>query len=591
MVSDLSTRAADDKQSEIDLRMAALRAQEAVAADPASENAAIDLFEAVGRSARAATAISGGARTPPPDVARAAYLLKSGQDEEAEVLLRRYLVAVPNDPDAMLLMADIAMRCGFPENTDKILRRSVELHPGRPDNLLAFAKFLHHRARELDKVELVDDALFHLDQLLAAEPDHEAGLRYKAALLSQVRRLEESKEVFERLLKAHPHHAQTWADYAHLLKTLGHFGQAVAGFRTALALDPANGAIWTLMSDMKLARFFSSDIDRLKGALNQPQDVRDQIGLRFALAAAYHHAKDYEKAFAQLTAGSALRLQDQPHDAGGFDRGIVTAIDTYTTEFFAAREGCGHFAPDPIFVVGLPRSGSTLVEQILASHPSIEGTAELLAVQKIEHELLADSTGDLTLDELVAQLPFDRFARLGERYLELTRFHRRTDRPRFTDKYPGNWRQTGLIRAMLPNAKIIDIRRNPMDCCFSNYSQHFATGVNYSYSLSELAEQYRQYVRLMRHFDEVLPGKVHRIIYDDLIENTEAEVRRLLAFLGLPYDERCLRFFETERAVHTPSSEQVRQPINRSGIGKWRLYEPWLGELSDELGQTVEDWR
>jgi tetratricopeptide (TPR) repeat protein len=590
MVSNLSASTADDEQAESDLRKAAERARAAVAANPADEAAAVKLFEAVSRAASAAAANSVEIRRPPADVARAAHLLESGQDEQAEILLRRYLVAVPNDPDAMLLMADIAMRCGFPENTDKILRRSVEIHPDRTDNLLALAKFLHHRARELDKVELVDDALFYLDQLLAAEPEHETGLRYKAALLSQVRHLEKSKEVFEQLLKHHPYHAQSWADYSHLLKTLGHFGQAVAGFRTALAIDPANGLIWTLMSDMKLARFFSSDVDRLKAALDQPQDVRGQIGLHFALAAAYHHAKDYGKAFAQLKAGSALRLRNQPHDAAMIDRGIGTAIRTYTTEFFAAREGCGHPAADPIFVVGLPRSGSTLVEQILSSHPSIEGTAELLAVQQIEHELLADSAGDLTLDELVAGFPFERLANLGARYLELTRFHRRTDRPRFTDKYPGNWRQSGLIHAMLPNAKIIDIRRNPMDCCFSNYSQHFAVGVNYSYGFAELASQYQQYVRLMRHFDDVLPGKVHRIIYEDLIGNTEAEVRRLLDYLGLPFDERCLRFFETQRAVHTPSSEQVRQPINRSGIDRWRLYESWLGELKEALGETVEDW-
>jgi hypothetical protein len=239
----------------------------------------------------------------------------------------------------------------------------------------------------------------------------------------------------------------------------------------------------------------------------------------------------------------------------------------------------------------MPRSGSTLVEQILSSHPLIEGTAELFAVLQIQGELIGDTPTDRTIDEIVAGLPVERFHELGGRYLDLTRFHRRTDRPKFTDKNPGNWRDTGLIHAMLPNAKIIDIRRNPMDCCFANYSQHFANGVNYSYGMKEMASQYRQYVRLMRHFDEVLPDRVHRVIYEDLVENTEAEVRRMLDYLGLPFDEKCLRFFETERAIHTPSSEQVRQPINRSGIGKWRAYEPWIGELQDALGQTVEDWR
>jgi len=590
MVSNLSKTSADDRRAGDELWRTAERARHAVVAEPKSEAAAAELFDAVTRAAEATVATGEEIRRPPPEVARAAHLLERGADEQAEILLRRYLIAVPNDPDAMLLMADIAMRCGFPENTGKILRRSVEVHPERAENLLALAQFLHQQARDLDKVELVDEALRFLDQLLAVEPSHAAGLRYKAALLAQVRRLEESKATFERLLESHPNHAQTWADYAHLLKTLGYFGEAVAGFRTALALNPTDGMIWSMMLDLKLARFFSGDIARLEAALDQPLPEHDQVGLHFALSAAYHHARDFENAFAHLKAGSALRLKSQPHNAEMIDRAISSAVRVYTTEFFTAREGSGHPAVDPIFIVSLPRSGSTLIEQILSSHPSIEGTAELQAVPQIERELLADST-DQTIDEIVADLPFDEFEVLGQRYLKLTRFHRRTDRPLFTDKFPGNWRETGLIHAMLPNAKIVDVRRNPMDCCFSNYSQHFASGVNFSYDLTELGTQYRQYVRLMRHFDEVLPGKVHRIIYDDLIENTEAEVRRLLDYIGLPFDERCLRFFETERAVHTPSAEQVRQPINRDGLGKWRNYEPYLGELAEALAETLDNWR
>jgi tetratricopeptide (TPR) repeat protein len=527
---------------------------------------------------------------PAEQVRQAADLLAQGAVEQAEVLVRRYLASVPNDPDAMLLMADIASRCGFPENAERILRRSVELNPDRPLNLLALAKFLHRKAREEDNVELVDDALQSLDRLLAADPEHEDALRYKGALLVQVRRLEDAKAAFERLVALYPGNAHGWVDLGHVLKTLGSFGEGLAAFRTGLALDPANGAAWSMLADMKLVRIFPADVVAMESALRQTSEGRHRIGIHFALAAAFHQARNFERAAEQLREGNAQRLELHPHDGERVEQGISTAIRVYTPEFFSQRSAAGNPSTDPIFIVGMPRSGSTLVEQILSSHPAIEGTAELFAVQQIEGELIRE-TENGTMDEVVAGIPLNRLSTLGERYLDLTRFHRRTGEPRFTDKNPGNWRSIGLIHAMLPNARIIDIRREPMDCCFANYSQHFAAGVNYSYGLAEMGSQYRQYVRLMRHFDAVIPGKVHRIVYEDLVEDTEAEVRKLLESLGLPFKAQCLKFFENRRAVHTPSSEQVRQPINRSGIGKWRSYEPWLAELELALGEAVDDWR
>jgi hypothetical protein len=272
------------------------------------------------------------------------------------------------------------------------------------------------------------------------------------------------------------------------------------------------------------------------------------------------------------------------------DRVVAAAIRTYTPEFFAARQTSGEPSPDAIFIVGMPRSGSTLLEQILASHSHIEGTEELVAVQKIMAELSREQEADL-VDEAIARLASTEFRKLGRRYLDMTRVNRRTDRPRFTDKNPDNWRHVGLIRTMLPNARIIDVRRNPLDCCFANYAQHFLAGADFSYGFDDLASRYRHYVGLMRHFDAVIPGAVHRIVYEDLVENTEAEVRRLFDYLGLAFEDRCLRFFETERAIHTPSSEQVRQPINRAGLGKWRAYEPWLAPLKDALGDLPETYR
>jgi tetratricopeptide (TPR) repeat protein len=578
-------------RAEADLTTACDEARARVAADPANEEAAEELFQAVSSAAG-----SRGARKPQaardvsPEIAQAARLLDRNQDEEAELLLRRYLSRVRNDPAAMLLMANIAAKSGFPENARKILQRSVEVDPGRTENWLALAQVLHAEARDQDKVELLADVFDALDAGLKSEPEHEEALAFKASVLAQIRRVDDSLAVFAKLLRAYPENAPAWINYAHSLKTLGRFGEAVAAYRTAIALNPAEGATWWLLADMKLARFFQADIDRMEGILKTGLPELISVNLHFALASAYDQAGDYSKAAEHLRIGNALRLKLRPHNMDAMRQSIDAAIRTYAPSFFASVAGAG--APDdaPIFVVGMPRSGSTLVEQILASHSAVEGTAELFAIQQMEHELLQDHPG-ASVEEVVAGLDRSEFKRLGGRYLDLTRFQRRTDRPRFVDKNPGNWRQTGLIHAILPNARIIDIRRNPLDCCFANYKQHFMLGVNYSYGLKEVATYYQDYVRLMRHLDEVIPGAVHRVIYEDLVENTEIEVHRLFEFLGLPFEEGCLRFFETERAVHTPSAQQVRQPMNTSGIGKWAPYEPWIRELRDALGETLEDWR
>lgn len=562
-----------------------------VAADPKDEAAAGDLFRTVSRTATEFVRLrSATSRGVAPEVAEAARLLERNAVEEAELLLRRYLTVVRNEPDAMLLMANIAGRAGFPENAEKILRRSVELHPDRVDNWVALAQMLHDEARKADRVALVDHALDCLDRALAVEPTHEEALGYRAMMLVQVRRLEAGQAAFERLVAVHPEKAPGWINFAHLLKTRGAFGEAVAAYRTAIALDPTNGMAWWLFADLKLARFFPSDIRCMESALDQAMPDLARASLHFALAAAYDQQKDFARAAEHLKLGNRLRLELRPHDVDAMRQGTDAAIRTYSPAFFTARTGLGDPRPDPIFVVGMPRSGSTLLEQILSSHAQVEGTAELFAIQQIEAELF-HQRGDAAIEEIVGGLDPAEFRRLGGRYLDLTRFHRKTDRERFIDKNPGNWRQVGLIHAMLPNARIVDIRRNPLDCCFANYTQHFMVGVNYSYGLVEVASYYREYVRLMRHFDTVLPGRVHRVIYEDLVDDLDGEVRRLLDYLELPFDPNCLRFFESDRPVHTPSSEQVRQPINRAGIGKWRNYEPWLDELKNALADLLDDWR
>ena len=311
------------------------------------------------------------------------------------------------------------------------------------------------------------------------------------------------------------------------------------------------------------------------------------IHLNFALGKALDDRGDYEPAFAAYVEGSRLRLDKVPHDPAKVEANVEKVRAVFSAPFIAERKGWGDPAPDPIFIVSLPRSGSTLVEQILASHPLVEGTEELFDVERIALELAPGKPAGAYLDR-IATLPQHEVRALGTGYLAATRRVRHTDRPFFTDKMPSNWVFLGLIHTILPNARIVDVRRHPLGCGFANLSQHFNWGINFSYDLAHIGRFYTAYVRQMAHFEALLPDRVLRITYENLVDDFEPEVRRLLDFLGLPFDEACLRFFENRRAVHTPSSEQVRRPINREGVERWRNYEPWLGPLKDALGPVLE---
>ena len=286
-----------------------------------------------------------------------------------------------------------------------------------------------------------------------------------------------------------------------------------------------------------------------------------------------------------------MRLKQVPYDADETTGRFARAKATYTHEFFRARAGAGCAAPDPIFIVGLPRAGSTLIEQILASHSQVEGTMELPDLISITRELRRAGARGGTYHDALAQLDRERLRELGEQYLERTRVHRKLGRPFFIDKMPNNFANIGLIQLILPNAKIIDARRHPLACCFSAFKQHFAHGQYFTYGLDNVGRYYRDYVDLMAHYDAVLPGRVHRVIYEDLVDDTETQVRQLLDYCGLPFEPECLRFFANERPVRTASSEQVRQPIYRSGVDHWRHYEAWLEPLKQALGPALDDYR
>lgn len=585
-----SSRTDIEDVAKTDLGRACALARDLVAEHPDDEGAALLLRRMIQRLAHSLSDRSPRASGPTAAIAEASRLLASGSDEEAEILLRRHLAANSQDTAAMRLMADIARRCGFHDNAERILRRALEYDPGSAEIWTALGDLLFEKALAEDRIGDVEGALATFEKALEIDADFEPALSKKANVLVRLRRLGESPAAFKRLLDAHPTSAVAWVNYGYVLKTLGRFGEAVAAYRTAAALEPSNGSTWWNLANLQLAKFFPADIDQMESSLGGSTiEGASRVEMHFALAKAYDGRREYGEAARHLATANVLQNEARPHDAEAVTRAVSEAVGAFSRDFFLQRRNWGHEAANPIFIVGMPRSGSTLTEQILASHSAIEGTEELFAVQQIVAELgRARGHGEIADIEILDEA---QFRALGERYLNLARPHRHTDRPRFTDKNPANWRNIGLIHTMLPNAKIVDVRRDPLDCCFANYSQHFSWGIEYSYDQRDLASYYRNYLRLMRHFDEVLPGRVHRIVYEDLVDDVEKEVRRLLAYLDLPFEEKCLRFFETDRAVLTPSAEQVRKPINRRGMGRWRSYEPWIGDLQQALGDTLENWR
>jgi hypothetical protein len=345
---------------------------------------------------------------------------------------------------------------------------------------------------------------------------------------------------------------------------------------------PSLGEAWWSLANLKTVKFSDTDIAAMEAALDGGDVAKeDRFHLDFALGKALEDRGQADAAFAHYAKGNALRRTELDYDADETTRYVDRLIELCTPEFFAARAGQGCDAPDPIFVLGMPRAGSTLVEQILSSHSQIEGTTELPDIPALARR---SATYPLSLPDLTPE----QLARQGEEFLERTRIQRKTERPFFIDKLPNNWMHAAYIRLILPGAKIVDARRHPLGCCFSNFKQHFAKGQAFSYSLEDMGRYYRDYVRLMAHLDRVQPGAVHRVTYETMVDDTEAEVRRLLAYCGLEFEGACLTFHKTERAVRTPSSEQVRQPIFRDGTEAWKAFDPHLGPLRAALGEVLE---
>jgi tetratricopeptide (TPR) repeat protein len=509
-----------------------------------------------------------------PRLVAAAMAMNDNVLHEAEPLLRALLKENPFDVRAIRLFAELAGRIGRYTDAENLLRRAIELAPG-------FTPARANLALVLYRTNRAGEAIEELARVTAEDPDNLGAANLQAAAFGRIGEFDEALALYATVLKEIPGQPKVWMSYGHMLKTVGRTAEGIAAYRRALALSPGLGEVWWSLANLKTVRFSDEDLAAMRAALGaQGLSSEDRWHLDFSLGKALEDRGEAEAAFAHYAAGNAERRKRLAYRAEDTTTQVDAMIAAATPALFAHGAGAGCTAPDPIFVLGMPRAGSTLIEQILSSHSAVEGTTELADIA-----MLARAIDDYPA--ALAQLSADQLRALGEDYLARPRVQRHTSRPLFIDKMPNNWLHAGFIKLILPNAKVIDARRHPLACCFSNFKQHFARGQGFTYDLADMGRYYRDYVRLMAHFDAVLPGQVHRVIHEALIEDTEQEVRALLAFCGLAFEPACLAFYKNDRAVRTPSSEQVRQPISREGTEAWKAFEPWLGPLKAALGPVL----
>jgi tetratricopeptide (TPR) repeat protein len=520
--------------------------------------------------------------TQDPSLMEAAAALVANELPLAEARLRIHIQARPTDIAALRMLAEVAGRLRRYRDAQRLLERCLELAP-------SFDAARHNYATVLNRQGNAAAALPQVELLLAREPRNPGYRNLKAAVLASLGDFAESIRIYESVLTDFPRQPKVWMSYGHSLKTAGRRPESIAAYRRAIEMQPTLGEAYWSLANLKTFRFSPADVLALRNALARDDLTDDErLHFEFSLGKALEDEASYEESFVHYANGNAIRRKLHPYSADESSDFVRRSKALFTQEFFSARAGAGASARDPIFILGLPRAGSTLVEQILASHSLVEGTMELPDIPYLAREISVEKGRDETgfLDAVVALTPAELSA-LGERYLARTRIVRKRDTPFFIDKMPNNWLYVGLIHLILPNARIIDVRRHPLGCGFSCFKQHFARGQNFAYGLEDIGRYYRDYVELMAHFDAVLPRRVHRVFYETMIDDTEAQMRQLCTYCNLPFESQCLKFHQTERAVRTASSEQVRQPIFRDGIDQWRRYERWLDPLAAALGPVL----
>ena len=524
------------------------------------------------------------ASTKDPQLLVAASALVEGRIAQAEALLRAHLTRIPTDIVAIRLLAEVAARLGRNADAENLLERCLELAP-------SFHAARHQYAIVLQRQNKAVAALRQIEQLAKLDPHNSSYRNLKAVALVKIGEYRQSLEIYAEVLAAHPQQSKIWMSYGHTLSTAGREQDSIAAYRKSIDISPHLGEAYWSLANLKTFRFEPVELRAMRAQLERNDlSDEDRFHFDFAVGKALEDNRDYCESFKHYVRANQRRRSTVAYDADEMSAYVRRSKSLFTTEFFAARAGYGSSAPDPIFIVGMPRAGSTLIEQILASHSSVEGTMELPDILMMAGSLSGKRVpgAEPRYPAVLAGLSAIACRELGERYIEDTRIQRKTAKPLFIDKMPNNFLHIGLIKLALPNARIIDARRHPMATCFSAYKQHFARGQNFSYDLEELGRYYRDYVTLMAHFDSVLPGRVHRVIYESMVEDSESEIRRLLDYCGLTFEPACLQFYKNERAVRTASSGQVRRPIFRDGLDQWRRYEPWLGPLKEALGSVLD---
>jgi tetratricopeptide (TPR) repeat protein len=529
-------------------------------------------------------------RNLPPEIIEAASLFADGELVHAERVLRIYLAQHGEHIEAMRLLGRICIARGLRDDAELLLEAVVQRAPGYRAARADYARALldqHKYAWSRQEIQ----------QLLELDPSNRAYLRQYGEACIRLGDYEPGISLYRRLLSdAQPgrESAELHLWIAFSLRAKGHQTEAIEGYRAAIAALPDLGEAWWSLANLKIYRFAEDEIVRMRTVEAAPAtSLVDRYHLCFALGKALEDQGRYEESWRFYERGNALKHAEIRYLPGPAEAHVQLSKQVCIREFFETRSGWGVADADPIFILGLTRSGSTLIEQILASHSQVEGTQELADIQRIVRALRGRDT-DLKNPRypgVLAELGPQDFRKFGERFMADTRIYRRTQRPFFIDKLPDNFRDIGLIHLMLPNAKIIDARREPMACCLGNLKQLFSGGQEFSYSIGDIAHYYRNYLELMRHWNDALPGSILTVQHEEMVENLEGNVRRILDFCGLGFEPACLEFHKTERNVRTASSEQVRQPISREGVDQWRNYEPWLGPLKDGLGDALTTYR
>jgi len=545
------------------------------------------LYRMQGEAQNAAVAASNVAalRAQPADIVLANSLFADGDLEQAEALTRAYLLQHGDNIEAMRLLARIGMAHKIYLDAHVLLEAVLERAP-------AYQAARQEYAFVLIELQRFEEASREVEKLLAVEPDNRQLKILEAAAAVGLGEFERALDLYRALLVGGSEDADAYLSMGHAQKTLGQTASAIDSYHRAAELRPDFGDAYWSLANLKTYRFGADEIARMERAVSGACLV-DRYHLCFAIGKALEDEGKFAESFHYYQLGNELKRPECRYRAELIERNTQQQIEVCTPAFFASRRGWGCAAPDPVFIVGLPRSGSTLLEQILASHSQVEGTQELPNIQQIVSRLhgFGPENENPRYPGVLAGLAADDFAKLGEEYSSGARVYRRRGTPFFIDKMPNNFRHVGLLHLMLPNARIIDARREPMACCFSNFKQLFANGQEFTYSIDDIARYYRTYIELMRHWDDVLPGRVLRVFHEDVVDDLEGNVRRLLDFCGLEFEEQCIAFHQNKRSVRTASSEQVRQGIYRDGLEQWKNFEPWLGPLKEALGDALTRYR